>query len=247
MSDLVLRNDDDGLCTLTLNRPDKLNALTVAVFKQLRAHVDALAEQVDSIGCVVLRGSARAFSAGNDLKDIQSGERAPHPDYQAETIEALANLPQPVISAVSGHCYTGGLELALAGDLIIASESAKLADTHGKWGLTPKWGMSQRLPRLVGSAKAKELMFTSRTLSGREAEAIGLVNACVSDADFDAEVESLARRILANSWHSNRANKHLVDASDGMTLEEGLRFEIAKSPGMGPDSRERMARFGRKS
>lgn len=246
MSDLILRSDQDGLCTLTLNRPDKLNALTVGMFKELRAHADALAEQADTIGCVVLRGSAKAFSAGHDLKDIQSGEHAPHPDYQAETIQVITQLPQPVISAVSGHCYTGGLELALAGDLIIASESAKLADTHGKWGLTPKWGMSQRLPRLVGAAKAKELMFTARTLTGREAEAIGLVNLCVPDADFDAEVERMARSILENSWHSNRANKFLVDATHGMSLEEGLSFEIAKSPGMGPDGRERMARFGRK-
>ncbi len=107
MGDLVLRKDSDGLCTLTLNRPEKLNALNVAMFRELRAHVDALAGQIESVGCVALRGAGRAFSAGHDLMDIQSGERPPHPDYQAETVEALATLPQPVITAVHGPCYTG--------------------------------------------------------------------------------------------------------------------------------------------
>ena len=151
MTDLVTRTDKDGLCTLTLNRPEKLNALNVPIFVQLRAHVDEIAALTETIGCVVLRGAGRAFSAGHDLKDIQAGERPPRPHFQAETVSCLANLPQPVIVAVHGHCYTGALELALAGDLLIASASARFADTHSRWGLTPLWGMSQRLPRRVGS------------------------------------------------------------------------------------------------
>lgn len=246
MSDLVLRSDEDGLATLTLNRPDKLNALTVGMFRELDEHAQQLAAQTEQVGCVILRGNAKAFSAGHDLNDIQAGERAPHPDFQAEVIEKLANLPQPLITAVQGHCYTGGLELALAGDLIFASASAKLADTHGKWGLTPKWGMSQRLPRRVGISKAKEMMLTAATYRGGEAQALGLVNYCVPDDAFEAELEKLARAVLANSWHSNRSNKHLLEASDGMSLQEGLAFEIRESPGAGPDARERMAQFGKR-
>jgi len=82
MSDLVTRTDKDGLCTLTLNRPDKLNALNVPMFVQLRAHVDQIAKQTETVGCVVLRGAGRAFSAGHDLKDIRSGEAPPHPHFQ---------------------------------------------------------------------------------------------------------------------------------------------------------------------
>src|SRR5438094_9128892 len=125
MADLVLREDRDGLATLTLNRPDKLNALNVEMFVELRAHVDRIAQQTDSVGLVMVRGAGRCFSAGHDLNDIAAGERPPRPNFQADTIERLANLPQPVISAVHGHCYTGALELALAGDLIVAAESAK--------------------------------------------------------------------------------------------------------------------------
>jgi enoyl-CoA hydratase len=247
MSDLVTRTDKDGLCTLTLNRADKLNALNVPMFVQLRAHVDQIAKQTETIGCVVLRGAGRAFSAGHDLKDIRSGETPPHPRFQGETVACLSNLPQPVIVAVHGYCYTGALELALAGDLLIASESARFADTHSRWGLTPIWGMSQRLPRRVGAAKAKEMMLTGRVYTGEEAAAMGLANLCVSDKRFDDEIERLARSVLENSWLSNRVNKRLVDATDGMALIEGLRYEIDNSPGATPDAQERVSRFGSKA
>jgi len=244
MSDLVTRTDKDGLCTLTLNRPDKLNALNVAMFVQLRAHVDQIAKQTETVGCVVLRGAGRAFSAGHDLKDIRSGEAPPHPHFQGETVACLSNLPQPVIVAVHGYCYTGALELALAGDLLIAAESARFADTHSRWGLTPIWGMSQRLPRRVGAAKAKEMMLTGRVYTGEEAAAMGLANLCVPDERFDEEVERLARSVLQNSWLSNRVNKRLVDATDGMPVLEGLRYEVENSPGATPDAQERVAQFG---
>lgn len=246
MTDLVLRKDDRGLCTLTLNRPEKMNALNVRVFTELRTHVDDLEKNFASVGCVVLKGSGRCFSAGHDLKDIAAGERPPYKNFQSETVERLAGLPQPVISAVHGHCYTGALELALAGDIIIAARSALFADTHGKWGLTPIWGMSQRLPRRVGAAKAKEMMFTSRTYTAEEAVAMGLANLCVPDERFDEEAETVARAILANSWFSNRANKRLLERTDGMPLQEGLRYEIEHSEGVAPDAAERLAGFGRK-
>jgi enoyl-CoA hydratase/carnithine racemase len=247
VTDLVLRADHEGLCTLTLNRPEKLNALNIPLFIELRAHVDAIAKETETVGCVVLRGAGRAFSAGHDLVDIREGERPPHPNYQAETIELLATLPQPVLTAVHGHCYTGALELALVGDIVLASTSARFADTHTKWGLVPVWGMSQRLPRRVGASKAKEMTFTSRTYTGEEAAAMGLANLCVPDDEFDATVERTAREILENSWFSVRACKKLVDETDGMTLTAGLHYEVAESPGRAPDAGERLSSFGKKS
>jgi enoyl-CoA hydratase len=226
-----------------LNRPDKLNSLNVDLFAELRAHVEAIAKQTESVGLVIVRGAGKCFSAGHDLTDIAAGERPPRPNFQADTIEKLATLPQPVISAVHGHCYTGGLELALAGDLIVASESAKFADTHARWSLTPVWGMSQRLPRRIGSPKTREMMFTCRTYSGREAEAFGLANICVPDDEFDATLDKLAADILANSWYSHRANKALLAETDGLPLEAGLAHEIYKTRGRGPDMEERIAAF----
>lgn len=247
MSELVLRQDQDGLTTLTLNRPDKLNSLNVQMFVELRAHVDKIAGEIDRVGLVVVRGAGKCFSAGHDLADIAAGERPPKPNFQSDTIEQLANLPQPVISAVHGHCYTGALELALAGDLIFAAESAKFADTHARWALTPAWGMSQRLPRRIGLPKAREMMLTCRTYSGAEALAMGLANLCVPDSSFDTELRALADMILANSWFSHRANKRLLIETDALPLSAGLAHEVYRSAGVGPDMRERIAAFASKS
>jgi enoyl-CoA hydratase/carnithine racemase len=245
--DLVLRQDDQGVATLTLNRPDALNALSPALFVELRSHLDAIAAATEQVGCVVLRGAGRSFCAGNDLRAIQAGERAPAPHFQADTVQAIEDLPQPVIAAVQGHCYTGGLELALACDLLIAAESARFADTHGKWAMTPTWGMTQRLPRRIGPLYAKEMMFSGRPIDGREAVAIGLANRCVADAELEAVTLELARQIVANSWHTLRADKKLVNAGQDFGLEDGLAYERRESPGAGPDAQERVATFGKRS
>ena len=244
---VVERSDRRGAATLTLNRPDKLNALTVEMFVQLDAHVKAIAEEIDTVGLVIVRGAGRCFSAGHDLSDIATGEKLPEPFYQSKVIDRLARLPQPVVSAVHGHCYTGALELALAGDIVFAAEGARMADTHAKWALTPVWGMSQRLPRRVGTYRAREMMFTCRTIPGREAAEIGLADFCVPDAEFDERLDALADQILANSWFSHRANKRLLSETDGLPLERGLAHEIFRGAGRGPDMAQRIAGFQNKT
>ena len=245
MTELVLRSDKDGVATLTLNRPDALNALSPNLFVELRGHVESIAGDPENVGCVVLRGAGRSFCAGNDLKAIQNGEEAPSPTFQSDTINMIENLPQPVIAEIRGHCYTGGLELALSCDLLVASETAKFADTHGKWGMTPRWGMSQRLPRRIGPLKAKEMSFTARTYSGAEAAAMGLANHCVADDQLEDVVGAMAADIVANSWHSARGNKMLYNKGQDYTFHDGLAFEMAESPGRGPDIDERLKTFSK--
>lgn len=247
MSELVLREDADGVATLTLNRPEALNAMSPSMFVELRAHLDAIASETESVGCVVLQGAGKSFSAGNDIKAILSGDRAPTPHFQAETIDALEALPQPVIASVHGHCYTGALEVVLGCDLIVAAESARFADTHGKFSLTPTWGMSQRLPRRIGAGPARMLMFTGKPVSGTEAAGIGLVDLCVADAELRDRTVELAQTIVANSWHTLRADKLLVNRGQQLGLGEGLRYERENSPGRGPDMEERLQRFASKS
>lgn len=243
---LVLREDKEGIAVLTLNRPDQLNAMNPALFIELRAHIDAIAADTQGVGCVILTGAGKSFSAGNDLRAIAAGERAPSRHYQAETIEALEALPQPTICAVRGNCYTGALELMLGCDMLLASETARFCDTHGKFGMVPSWGLSQRLPRRVGLLKAKEISFTGRIIPGDEAVRIGLANACVPDAEFDAYVMQFARSITANSWHSARGNKLLYQKSQQLDLAEGLVYERESGPGVAPDMAERVANFGKK-
>jgi enoyl-CoA hydratase len=239
--DLVLREDADGVATLRLNRPDKLNALNAALFVQLREHIDALAGQTDTVGCVVLTGAGRAFCAGNDLAAIAAREQPPSPNFQSETIDALEALPQPVIGMINGHCFTGGLELALGCDLLVAGESATFADTHGKWGLAPIWGMSVRLPERVGRGAAKELMFAGRRIDGREAARIGLADRCVPDAELRDAVMALAGEIVANSWGTSRIDKQLLAASARMPRDEALLHERTAPYGFPDDMAERMA------
>ena len=243
MSKLVLREDKDGISMLTLNRPEALNALSPSLFVELREHVDAIAKSGDEVGCVILQGAGRSFSAGNDLKALQKGEVAPGEHFQAETIDALEAMPQPVIAAVQGHCYTGALELVLGCDLLICAENAQFFDTHAKWGLSSTWGMSQRLPRRIGYLKAKEVMYTSRLISGREAEAIGLANRCVPDDKLNSTVMELAGQIVDNSWFSLRTYKMLMRAGRDLTFSEALEFERKNSPGMGPHTIERLEAF----
>ncbi len=246
MTDLVQKEMRGRAVQLTLNRPDKLNALNVALFEALEMRVAEIERTGSAVSVVVLRGAGRCFSAGHDLSDIASGEELPRPNYQAHVIERLADLPLPVISAVHGHCYTGALELALAGDIILAAEGARFADTHAKWALTPVWGMSQRLPRRVGTYKAREMMFTCRTYSGREAAEMGLANMCVADSEFDAELETLVAQIEANSPFSHAANKKLLRETDGLSLAAGLSHEIYRSEGRGPDMEARIAAFSKR-
>jgi enoyl-CoA hydratase len=242
--ELVLRDDQDGLTTLTLNRPDKLNALTPGSFAALRAHLDAIAAD-PSIGCVVLQGAGRSFCAGHDLDSIATGERPPSKYYEPETVDALEALPQPTIARLHGHCFTGGLELALACDLLIAAESTRLGDTHGQWGLAPVWGMSVRLPERIGRARAKELMFTSRRITGTEAAVMGLVDRAVPDDELDATVAALAAEILANSWGTNRIDKALLAAGAERTRHDALLHERDLPFGLPDDMHERMRRGGR--
>jgi enoyl-CoA hydratase/carnithine racemase len=241
---LVLRSDVDGLATLTLNRPDKLNALTPALFEELRNHVDAIATD-DTVGCVVVRGAGRSFCAGHDLDAIATGQRAPSRHFEPETVDALEHLPQPTIARLHGHCFTGGLELALACDVLIATATTKLGDTHGQWGLAPVWGMSVRLPERVGRSMAKRLMYTSRRVDGTEAAAIGLVDVCVPDDALDGAVEELAREILANSWGTNRIDKRLIADRDERTRAEALLSERTMPYGMPEDAAERLRSGGR--
>jgi enoyl-CoA hydratase len=244
MTEAVLRDVKDGLCTLTLNRADKLNALNFDIFKALAAHIDYAAANTKTVGCVLLRGAGRSFCAGNDLSDLGGvfdGGDGSH--FRSATVERLSNLPMPVVAAVQGHCLTGGLELALAADIIIAAESAKFGDTHGKWDLVPVWGLSQRLPRRIGRAKALEMSFSARNVSGQEAARIGLANFCVADSELDAAVEAFVKDVLANSWRSSRAIKKLVDDTEGVPLKAGLAHEIHRSEGRGPETAERLARM----
>jgi enoyl-CoA hydratase len=244
MSSLVRRENNGGVATLTLNRPEKLNALSKDMFEELDVHVDAIARERKKVGLVVLRGSGGHFSAGYDMSEVLEHVKAhAKPHFHSEVIQKVANLPQPVISAVEGHCSTGAMELALAADLIVAAESAQFSDVYARWGLTPVWGLSLRLPHRIGTAKASEMMLTCRTYSGRQAEAMHLANFCFPDARFDQELAALCSDVLGNSWYANQVNKRALIEIDGLSLHDAHALEMFKNEGLAPDASQRVAKF----
>ena len=149
----ILREDKNGVCYLTLNRPDKLNALDSTLFRTLEGHLTEL-EGREDIHVIVLSGAGKSFCAGHDVAVL--GAEGQDENLNARVIARLADSPKAVVVVIHGHCYTGGLELALAGDIIIVSENAKIGDTHSKFALRPIWGLLQRLPRRVGVGVAKD-------------------------------------------------------------------------------------------
>jgi enoyl-CoA hydratase/carnithine racemase len=244
MSDLILRENNHGVASLIMNRPEKCNALSKSVFEALEEHVDDLVRETKTIGVVVLRGAGANFSAGYEMSEVLEYTKThTKPHYHSEVIDKLSNLPQPVISAVQGHCSTGALELALAADLIVASESAKFSDVYARWGLTPIWGLTLRLPHRIGTAKASEMMLTSRTYTGREAQAMHLANFCFPDDRFEADLTALCAEILANSWFANQVIKRALIETAGLTLRDAYALDLFKNEGLAPDAAKRVAKF----
>lgn len=226
----ILLDTTNSVTTITLNRPAALNALSPNLVRELKLAIQSVA---DDARCrvLVVRGAGRAFSAGVDLKALQDGIAGGQFTSDQLTNDAneigrlLRTMPQPAIAVVHGHCYTGATELMMLFDLVIAADDAKIGDTHARWGILPKWGMTQRLPRLVGMLKAKELSFTTQPVTGREAERIGLVNRAVPPAELDQTLNELIEPILANSAQTIAAMKYLYNEGQRTTLADGLALE----------------------
>jgi enoyl-CoA hydratase len=239
----LLRTREDRIEILTLNRPDQLNALSPDLMRARRAAADELAT-ADDVDCVVIRGAGRAFCAGVDLKAFMGAAEKPSLDFGGRMVSAFEALPQPVIAAVHGICFTGGLELAMGADFIIAAEGARFADTHAKWGMHASYGMTQRLPRRVGQQMAKDLMFTGREVSGRDALTVGLATRCVPDAELEAAALACARDIVERSAASVRWIKDQVKVGGELPLDEALAYELTHRPKSGDGTRERLAAAG---
>jgi enoyl-CoA hydratase len=226
----IIVEKKEAIAIISLNRPAALNALSPNMIRELKKALQAISAD-KSCKVLLVKGAGRAFSSGVDLKamneSLVGGQFTADEILQDgnEIAQILRTMPQPAIALVHGHCYTGATELMMFFDLIIAAEDAKIGDTHAKWGILPKWGMSQRLPRLVGVLKAKEMSFTCKPITGKEAERIGLVNLAVPLEDLENVGMEMANDILKNSAQTIAAFKHLYNEGMNTTLAEGLKIE----------------------
>ena len=233
MADPVLLADkSEGVLTLTLNRPTAMNALSRELRGALIAAFQGLAHD-DHTDVVILTGAGRAFSAGLDLKELggETSTTAGVVDAIAsgDLIETMARCERPIIGAINGVAVTGGFELALACDVLVASTDARFADTHARVGIMPGWGLSQKLSRLIGISRAKELSFTGNYCSADQACAWGLVNRVVTPADLLPACRALAQDMRSCDPDVLRAYKRLIDDGFATTFSEGLRTERARS------------------
>jgi enoyl-CoA hydratase len=210
---------------VTLNRPQALNALNEALIGELNTAFADL-ETNSQIGCVVLTGSEKAFAAGADVKEMV--EKSYVEAYLGRFLDGwtrLAETRKPVIAAVSGFCLGGGLELAMMCDLIIASETARFALPEVTLGIMPGAGGTQRLPRLIGKAKAMDLVLTGRMMDAAEAERAGLVSRIVAPDKLLEEALSAATKIASYSKPIVMMAKETVNRAQEVSLAEGARFE----------------------
>ncbi len=227
---VLLRETSEGVATLTLNRPKSMNALSRALRDALARELSALAEDPD-VGVVILTGAGdRAFCAGLDLKEL-GGEGGEPQDAGAavtsggDVVEAMESLPQPLIGAINGVAITGGFELALACDVLIGSTAARFADTHARVGIMPGWGLSQKLSRLLGIHRAKELSLTGNFVGAEQAEAWGLLNRVVAPEALMPTCEALARDMLSCDPALLRGYKRVIDAGFAIGYGEGRALE----------------------
>ncbi len=226
---VVLQDIDGHVVTLTINRPDKLNALNI---ETRQAVVDVLADLArnDDVRVVIITGAGdKAFIAGADIKEFEG--RSPIDQFRVMTdssmFQAVADFPKPTIAAINGFCLGGGCETALACDIRIASEKAKLGQPEINLGLMPGGGGTQRLPRLVGLGAAYKLLYTGDFVRAAEAYRIGLVDEVVPPEALAGRAKELAQSIAQKSPVALRLIKEAVRASARTPLDEGLSKEVA--------------------
>jgi enoyl-CoA hydratase/carnithine racemase len=226
MSDVVLLDVENGVATLTLNEPDRMNPLTGPISEQLGQHLDDLEER-DDVRCVVVEGAGPAFSAGGDIQGMKERqETGTSLDEGSQSIERnlgrtmikLVRSSYPTVAKVDGHAVGAGANLAIACDVVLASESANIGFLFNQVGLSIDGGTSYLLPRVVGVNKAKELVFTGEVLGADEAEELGLFNHVYDDESFEDEVAAMVERIASGPTVAFRHAKRLIQ--DG--LEKSL-------------------------
>ncbi|ODS40711.1 MAG: crotonase [Candidatus Altiarchaeales archaeon WOR_SM1_79] len=219
---------ENNIGIVSINRPNALNALNSETLSDIRTAVKSFADDSE-VGVVIITGAGdKAFVAGADIKemkDMTPMEARNFMHFGQGVFNDVENLPKPTIAAVNGFALGGGCELALSCDMILASENAKFGLPEVTLGIHPGFGGTQRLPRLVGAAKAKELIFTGEMIDAEEAKSIGLVNKVVPQEKLMDEAKDLAKKILKNGLIAIRLVKSAINAGLNVPLEKGLAYE----------------------
>ena len=249
---LVTNSKNDGICTVKINRPDKLNAMNMDVAKEIVSLFETLGRD-DSVKVIVLTGEGdKAFSAGADIEymsKISADESEEYAKLGQLVTATVENVKQPTIAAINGFALGGGCELAMSCDIRIAANTAKMGQPEVTIGIPPGWGGTQRLMRIVGIAKAKELVYTGKMIKADEAREMGLVNQVVELSSLMDETLKMAQAIASNSSIAVRMSKAAINKGRNADLDTGLGVELLawRNCFTHPDREERMTNFVNKS
>jgi len=241
---------EEKIALITLNRPEVLNALNTLTLQELQAVFTALEENRD-VRVIIITGSGKAFAAGADISEMNHftpDDAARFSRLGHATMDAIQNAGKPVIAAVNGYALGGGLELALACDLIIASEGSLLGMPELNLGIIQGFGGTQRLPRLVGKARAKELIFTGDAVTAQRACEMGMVNKVAEPGQLLVQARKLAETIMQKGPAALRLAKRVIDRGYDETLAAGCAMEIQSfiESFATPEREEGMKAFGEK-
>ncbi|NQP18828.1 enoyl-CoA hydratase/isomerase family protein [Streptococcus suis] len=259
MNKTVLLDVKDGIGYITINRPEALNALSSQVLKDLNEVLDVV-ETSTEIGVVIVTGAGeKSFVAGADIKEMDKmtpTEAFEYMTYANDTFSRLEHLRQPSIAAINGYALGGGMELALSTDIRLGHEKVLLGFPEVTLGIIPGFAGTQRMPRLIGISKAKELIFTARNVKGPEAVELGILNRLVPAEELMQEAENLAKSILKNAPLAVEKAKHVISVGTELPLQSAIRLETEaeallfstedKKEGMGAFVEKRKAVFTRK-
>ena len=243
---------NDGICTVKINRPQKLNAMNVDVAKEIISTFKQL-EKDDNVKVIILTGEGeKAFSAGADIEymsKISPEESERYAKLGQELTATVENITKPTIAAVNGFALGGGCELAMSCDIRLASDNAKIGQPEVTIGIPPGWGGTQRLMRIVGIAKAKELVFTGKPINANSAKEIGLVNHVFEQSSLMDEAVKMAKTIASNASLAVHMSKTAINKGRNADLDTGLGVELLawRNCFSDPEREKRMSDFVNKS
>ncbi len=245
---LVTTSKSDGICTVRINRPDKLNAMNSDVARELVGTFEDLGHD-DNVKAIILTGEGeKAFSAGADIaymSKISPDESVEYAKLGQLVTATVEHVRQPTIAAINGFALGGGCELAMSCDIRIAADTARMGQPEVTIGIPPGWGGTQRLMRIVGVAKAKELVYRGNMIKADEAKEIGLVNQVVPLASLMEEATKMAAEIAGNSAMGVQMSKVAINKGRNADLDTGLGIELLawRNCFTHPDREERMTAF----
>lgn len=217
--------EPNGIGFVTINRPKLLNSLTRAMMVDL-AHAFKALDRDETVQVIILCGSGRAFCSGVDLTAAETVFKGDVKDVETDPVAQMERCRKPIIGAINGFAVTAGFEISLACDILIASRGAKFIDTHARFGIFPSWGLSQKLSRIIGANKAREVSLTAMPLTAEMAEKYGLVNYVVEESHLLKKAREVAEAIMKNNQDMVLRIKSVIN--DGLKLELGQALALEK-------------------